>query len=99
MAAQLCIDFEAARFNGPDLVAVDHARLGEQLQRIFDLMRDGQFRTLREIREATGAPESSISSQLRHLRKPRFGSHVVERDHVSNGLYQYRLIVNPTPTT
>ena len=96
MAAQLCIDFEAARFNGPDLVAVDRARLGAQLQRILSVMADGQWRTLREISEATGAPEASCSAQLRHARKPRFGSHVVEREHRGNGLYVYRI---HTPTT
>jgi hypothetical protein len=83
------------RFDGP---AYDHARdsarLTGQILRVFDLMADGQWRTLREIADATHDPESSISAQLRHLRKARFGGHTVEREHVGGGLYRYRLIVN-----
>ena len=87
-----------ARFNGPAYdPARDNARLGGQILRIFDLMQDGNWRTLREIAQATGDPESSISAQLRHLRKRRFGSHTVEREHVGGGLYRYRLIVKASP--
>lgn len=86
--------FDLPRFNGADY---DHRRdaprLTNQLRRIFDLMRDGQWRTLREIADATGDPESSISAQLRHLRKRRFGSHIVKKEYRGNGLYVYRLIV------
>lgn len=86
------------RFDGP---AYDHERdaprLTNQLGRIFDLCRDSQWRTLREIAEQTGDPESSISAQLRHLRKPRFGSHTVDKRHrgePAQGLYEYMLIAN-----
>lgn len=83
------------RFNGPDYVpARDNARLGAQILRVFNLMRDAQWRTLREIEAATGDPAASVSAQLRHLRKKRFGSHTVEREHRGEGLYAYRLIVN-----
>lgn len=82
------------RFDGPEYVpARDQARLAGQILRVFNLMRDGRFRTLREIAQATGDPESSISAQLRHLRKPRFGAHTVNRRHVDNGLFEYQLQV------
>lgn len=101
MNSQLCIDFEAVRFNGPAYNAErDNARLVGQMLRVFELMKDGQYRTLREIAEATGDPEASISAQLRHLRKPRFGSHVVDRRNrgeAGNGLHEYALLV-PNPT-
>ena len=74
--------------------ARDDARLTAQLGRIWNTMLDGQWHTLRQIATTTGGPDSSISAQLRHLRKPRFGGHVVERNHVGNGLYAYRLIPN-----
>ena len=83
-----------ATFEGPELTSVDHERLGAQLHRIFTLMRDGKWRTLKAIAEKTGDPESSVSAQLRHLRKPRFGSHDVERQHLGHGLYEYRVVVN-----
>ena len=73
----------------------DNPRLTAQLDRIWDCMIDGAWRTLRQIAIVTGDPESSISAQLRHLRKDRFGAHTVERIHRGNGLYAYRLIPNP----
>lgn len=81
------------RFDGTDYVAErDNARLTGQILRVWECMASGQWRTLREIADITGDPEASVSAQLRHLRKERFGSHKVEREHVGKGLYKYRLI-------
>ena len=85
-------------FNGADYdQGRDQARLSLQHVRIFELMRDGQWRTLDEISTVTGDPPASVSAQLRHLRKRRFGAHLVEREHVGRGLYRYRLIENICP--
>lgn len=88
----------AAHFNGPTYAPLfDHARLTKQFDRVFAAASDGKWRTLRELADATGDPESSISAQLRHARKPRFGSHTVEkrpRGDRGLGLYEYRLVVN-----
>ena len=85
-------------FDGPSYSAtLDRARLTGQLLRIVDVMKDGEWRTLEEIRELTGDPEASISAQLRHLRKPRFGSHAVlkrRRGDPGDGLYEYSLRLN-----
>jgi hypothetical protein len=81
-------------FNGADYVpARDNPRLSSQYQRIFDLMQDGEWRTLADISGATGDPPASVSAQLRHMRKPRFGAHNVEREHRGHGLYAYRVEV------
>jgi len=84
------------RFDGAEYVrAVDDARLTGQIRRVFDLMRDGRWRTLDEIGGATGDPVASISAQLRHLRKPRFGQFRVEKQHrgePDRGLWEYRLL-------
>ena len=69
----------------------DYARLKGQLQRIFDLMRDAQWRTLAAISAATGEPEASVSAQLRHLRKPRYGSWIVEKRRAGGG-WEYRVL-------
>lgn len=83
------------RFNGDDYVPErDNPRLASQYDRVFYLMRDGKPRTLGEISAATGDPESSVSAQLRHMRKERFGSHEVLRERQGAGLYTYQLIVN-----
>lgn len=85
----------AIRFNGDDYQPErDDKRLTGQIERVFNVMKDGRKRTLGEISEQTGDPEASISAQLRHLRKDRFGGHTVNRDYVYNGLYVYQLKIN-----
>jgi hypothetical protein len=89
---------EPLRFNGPAYDSeLDRKRLTGQILRIFNLMKDAEWRTLFEIEFLTADPPASVSAQLRHLRKKRFGSHTVERrprGDRKNGLYEYRLIVN-----
>lgn len=59
---------------------IDGKRLTDQFGKVFELMKDGIWRSLREIAEATGFPESSISARLRDFRKPKFGGHTVNRE-------------------
>jgi len=80
------------RFDGDDYdPARDDARLRPQLDRICAVMKTGRWRTLVEIAELTGAPPASVSAQLRHLRKPRFGGFLVEKRYLRDGLYTYRV--------
>jgi DNA-binding transcriptional regulator GbsR (MarR family) len=75
----------------------DRIRLTGQIHRIFNVMKDEKWRTLDEISEVTNDPQASISAQLRHLRKSRFGEHKVYKKHRGerkNGLWEYQLIVN-----
>ena len=82
-------------FDGPAFDASRETdRLSSQFYTILGLMRDGQWRTLHLIAELTNYPESSISAQLRHARKPRFGGHTMNRRHIKNGLYEYQVVVN-----
>lgn len=82
-------------FNGPEYnPEQDHSRLLAQHQRIKNLMLDGQWRTLNEIRDELNIPPSSISAQLRHLRKPRFGGYKVDKRAKGSrykGLFEYRI--------
>ena len=81
-----------ARFDGDDYKHERyHARLTGQIRRVYDFMFDGAWRTLNEISDATGDPHSSVSAQLRNLRKKRFGGHNIERKYMNDGLYSYRL--------
>lgn len=72
----------------------DVKRLTDQLARVFNLMKDAKWRSLGEIAAATGDPAPSISAQLRHLRKEKFGSHTVNKRYIAEGLYEYQLLVN-----
>ena len=89
-----------ADFNGPDYRRrFDHKRLTGQILRVYACMKDQRWRTLEEISSATGDPPASISAQLRHLRKPKFGSHTVQkraRGERERGLFEYQLLI-PRP--
>jgi hypothetical protein len=60
--------------------------------------RAAAWRTLAEIARATRYPEASVSAQLRHLRKSRFGGYRVrkrlrrgEREFQHGPTWEYRV--------
>jgi hypothetical protein len=95
----MCDQFKAppkARFNGSDYIPErDDRRLTGQLLRVANCMKDGSWRTLSEIEALTGDPAASISAQLRHLRKRRFGAHRVNKDYLGRGLWTYQVVLSP----
>jgi hypothetical protein len=88
------------RFDGSNVIeAYDNERLTGQLKRVYDAMKDGNWRTLGEIEDRTGDNQASVSAQLRNLRKERFGSYQVEkrtRGDRKSGLFEYRVLA-PIP--
>ncbi len=70
----------------------DGQRLQKQHARVLEALRNGQWWTLAALSAETGDPEASVSARLRDLRKPRFGSHTIERQYVERGLFRYRLV-------
>ena len=85
------------RFDGPDYSKdLDKKRLSKQHVEIKEFMlKEKNWFTLKEISSNLNFPEASVSAQLRHLRKPRFGSYVVERRRTGNksrGLFEYRVL-------
>jgi hypothetical protein len=83
-------------FDGATVLQIDTARLATQIGKVFELMRDGKYRTLAQIAAAAGCLETSASARLRDFRKARFGSHEVVSRQVAGSplLFEYRLIVN-----
>ena len=82
------------RFDGDTYVpGRDRERLSKQINKVFDVMKDGVWHTRSDIAFLVDAPESSVSARLRDLRKPRFGAHNVERQHVRQGLFEYRILI------
>lgn len=85
--------FENTKFHGAGYdEAIDKARLTGQLSKVFDVMRDGQKRTLREISTMTNAPEASVSAALRSLRN-QFNCIVEKERCLSEQGYQRGTIV------
>ena len=64
--------------------ARDKARLTRQLERVYEVVRHGDWHTLASIASITGAPEGSVSARLRDLRKEKFGSYDIRRKRVGN---------------
>ena len=74
--------------------ALDGERIRDQLATIRDLMLDvSGWLSLSEIEAATGYAQASISAQLRHLRKERFGGFTVEkrRRRADGGTWEYKV--------
>lgn len=69
----------------------------------------GAWLTLAELTKLTHYPPASISAQLRHLRKPQYGAHVVEkrrremeevgRIEERGAVWEYRLVKGIRRTT
>lgn len=80
---------------GPAFVPeVDEGRILTQMEKIKAyLLSTHQWYTLAEIEAYTGYPQASISSQLRHLRKPKFGAYTVtkRRRVEGGGTWEYKL--------
>ena len=78
----------------------DGKRLFSQLRAVEDLLitGEGDWYTLQNIvryltwdKYRVYASEASVSARLRDLRKPKFGSHTVERKRITGGLWAYRI--------
>jgi len=83
------------RFDGETYEpTTDKARLTRQVERVYALMKDGEWRTLAEIADLVDASEAGVSARLRDFRKLRFGGYLVERrrnGRPERGRFEYRL--------
>ncbi len=96
------MNYVGPHFDGSTYVPeLDHIRLTGQLQRVYGVMSDGQWRTLSQLSNLAKAPESSVSARLRDLRKHKFGGYTVSRKRANHrnpkpvGLFYYRLETEP----
>jgi hypothetical protein len=91
--------------SGPDFCgsdydsAINKKRLTGQLERVFKVLSDGKYHTLKEVERLTGDPQASISAQIRHLRKPAFGGYEIAKRRRTTritkptGSWEYALIL------
>jgi hypothetical protein len=72
----------------------DGERLQSQLERVRRYMADGRWHALWEIVFACRpCTEASASARLRDLRKKKFSGAIIERRYMSNGIWEYRMVV------
>ena len=94
---QLTFEFKGEGYDSK----YDKKRLITQLQRVYDMMRDSEWRSLKEISDTLTLiygnrfPEASISADLRSFRRASHGSSIVERKNEGHGLFLYSLIPSP----
>lgn len=78
----------------------DEERLFTQLEAVYQVMSDGKWRSIYRLQAdllricGVQGSYASLSARLRDLRKEKFGAHFVDRRHVQDGLYEYRLVPN-----
>jgi len=73
------------KFDGLDArTEPDRIRLSGQCLDIYNILLDGKWHTVAEIEQLTGFMGTSISAQIRNLRKDRFGCHDIEKKMVNN---------------
>ena len=90
--AKAPVKFDGKTYNA----TLDKVRLSGALEKVYRAAKDGTWHTLEHLSWVAGCTESSASARLRDLRKPRFGSHTVNRRRTAKpGIYEYQLIVNP----
>ena len=77
----------------------DKERLTQDYKKIKDLMSDGEWRTIRQVADATGSPDGSASAHMRAMRKKENGGHAVIKKYEGNGKYLYRLVINQNTQT
>jgi hypothetical protein len=93
LTLQLDLPLTPPRFDGPDINERDTIRLAGQMARVFELMSDGNWRTLSEILIHAGGSEAGCSARLRDLRKKRFGGYTVNRRRRYEGHFEYQLLI------
>jgi hypothetical protein len=83
-------------FDGASALAIDLPRLAGQLEKVYELMSDKNWRTLDQIANATGCMPQSASARLRDFRKKKFGGFQVISRPVSTSplIYEYQLILS-----
>ena len=69
----------------------DGKRIAKQIESIREYMLSSDWKTLVEIEAALGYPQASVSAQLRHLRKARFGGYRVDKQRRTEGTWEYRV--------
>jgi len=82
--------FDTDRLGVTYLPSRDYDRLNAQARRVFDVMKDGQWHTLREISDGSQSPEASVSARLRDFRNIHEMN--VEKENMGSGTWRYRLL-------
>lgn len=71
--------------------AFDPDGLKPQTRKVFDALSDGHWHTLRQLSDASGAPEASVSARMRDLRGEEYALPLEAEKMPGSNLWRYRL--------
>jgi hypothetical protein len=66
--------------------------LPRQLDLVRNLLADGEWWTIGELEQMLSQPAQSISARIRDLRKKEFGGFIIDREHIVDGIYEYKMV-------
>ena len=80
----------------------DQHRLNRQLGRVYDVLSDERWHTLKELKlrcmhlrgDGKFDSEAGISARIQDLRKIKFGRYRVDNRRIDGGLWEYRLKIS-----
>lgn len=73
--------------------SLDEQRLTTQMERVRRELLDGRWHTAQHVADRIHAPLTSVSAQIRNLRKPENGGYdIITRRDGDTGLFLYRLV-------
>lgn len=84
----------SARIDGAFYIpSLDEKRLTTQMERVRRELLDGRWHTAQSIADRIHAPLTSVSAQIRNLRKQENGGYdIITRRDGDTGLFLYRLV-------
>ena len=78
---------------GPAMTQDDVPRIFTQFDELLNIMLYRGWFTLSQLHDLTGIPEASISAQIRHMKKPQFGSYIVNKRRMPNSaIWEYQCL-------
>lgn len=66
-------------------------KLTTDMSKVLDILLDHKPHLVKEIAGRLSLPECSVSAQIRHLRKEKFGAYTVKLIRITKSLSAYQL--------
>lgn len=88
-------DFSRVQFGGDTYdEAQDGKRLRKHLQKVYDVMKSGEWITLEELAKVIGCSPQGASARIRDLTKTHIAGFEKEKRRTDKpGVWEYRLII------
>ena len=79
--------FDGPTYNEPR----DKTRLKRQLDSVRSCLLSGGWWTLAQLSGKAHGSTQSVSARVRDLKKLKFGAYTIDKRHVGDGVWEYRM--------